>query len=205
MNKYHSALSSCFYVSPIGNHVTGSVLENAEELKKNHSLTAVTVRNPNALDVNLIKLGDVIFGYGCDALLLPNGAVITQPSDDDWKELFMAIPKIGWSFDSHYKYLEFCIDTFGELVFNKPNSFHFNGGFIGAHGDKCYGYMLDSMVNHGIHPHRFAMLYLLTYSAVMDRPKHESEQWVVDNYDKYLPLLIKAEEQAGISEFYTAK
>lgn len=103
---------------------------------------------------------------------------------------------------SHYDYLDATIDMFGELVFGKPNGFHFCSGMITAHGDKCYSYMKSAKDKHGIPEHRFAMLYLLTYTSEMDRPKPESYDWVISNYAKYLPHLLAAEEAAGISGIY---
>ncbi len=103
---------------------------------------------------------------------------------------------------SHYDYLDATIDKFGELVFGKPNAGHFCDGMIVAHGDKCYSYMKNALEEHGIPEHRFAMLYLLTYTSEMDRPKPESYDWVISNYAKYLPHLLAAEEAAGISGLY---
>lgn len=103
---------------------------------------------------------------------------------------------------SHYDYLEAVIAKFGELVFNKPNGNHFCEGFIGAHGDKCYSYMRDANEEHDIPEHRFAMIYLLTYTSLMDRPKHESYEWVLSNYERFKPSLRDAEKASGIDQYY---
>jgi len=40
------------------------------------------------------------------------------------------------------------------------------------------------------------MLFMLTYTELMDRSIHESLEWTIENYKKYLPLIREAE--AGI-------
>lgn len=100
----------------------------------------------------------------------------------------------NFSYFGHYDYLEFVVDEFWELVFGKITSEMHCAGIIGAHGDKGYGYKTDweeanIPFNHGI------LLFLLTYTKVMDKKKYESCQWVIDNYPKYLPMIKEAEEK----------
>jgi hypothetical protein len=51
------------------------------------------------------------------------------------------------------------------------------------------------MPKRGIPFNRSALLFLLTYTKEMDREKHFSEEWVVENYDKYLPFIEQAEKE----------
>lgn len=90
---------------------------------------------------------------------------------------------------SHYEWLELNLDEFWVNVFGKNLNDSYNAGIISAHGDKAYGYRREweeagVPFNHGV------ALYLLTYTKELgDTPKWESGQWVIDNYEKYRPLL----------------
>lgn len=99
---------------------------------------------------------------------------------------------------SHYDYLDAVIEHFGALVLPEREQPQFNKGTVVAHGDKCYQYMDCAREDHGIDPFHFAMIYLLTYTSLMDRPKHESYNWVVTKHEHFLPYLKRAEEAAGI-------
>ena len=95
---------------------------------------------------------------------------------------------------SHYDYLDRMLNPFWKEVFGKTANEMWCGGIVGAHGDKCYGYK-RAWAKHDIHFFRGALLFLLTYTKVMDREKHLSEKWVVDNYSKYLPAIEKVEKE----------
>lgn len=101
---------------------------------------------------------------------------------------------------NHYEWLDATIEVFGPLVFGKPNGHHFGEEFITAHGDKCYSYMESAEDEHGIPKWHTAMLYLLTYTELMDRPKPQSYQWILDNHEKYKPLLERAAQAVGLGK-----
>ena len=104
------------------------------------------------------------------------------------------IEELGLLNVSHYKYLDAVIESFWVKVFGKTPSEMFCGGIVSAHGDKCYDYKF-SMPKRNIPFNRSALLFLLTYTKLMDREKHLSEEWVVENYNKYVPLIIEAEQE----------
>ena len=95
----------------------------------------------------------------------------------------------------HYDYLDRILGDFWKLVFNKTLEETWNSGIIAAHGDKGRGYK-KIWEEAGISFNRGMMLYLLTYTEVLgDTPKHESKEWVINNYLKYLPLIEEAERK----------
>ena len=96
-------------------------------------------------------------------------------------------------FSNHYEYLDKILDPFWLEVFGKTSSEMMYGGIISAHGDKCSGYNFEWDEN-GINHNRGSLLFLLTYTKEFgDNKKHMSGQWVIDNYQKYLPMIEKAE------------
>lgn len=85
---------------------------------------------------------------------------------------------------NHYKWLDKHLNTFWLSVFGKSLRDTFSAGIVSAHGDKGYQYQSD-WANAGIpFPHAMAM-YMLTYTNVMDMEKHQSREWVIQNYPKY--------------------
>jgi len=93
---------------------------------------------------------------------------------------------------SHYDFLDEHLDAFWVKATGKTLSDSWCAGIVSAHGDKGYGYRRD-WERAGIHFYHGMMLYLLTYTSIMDRPKHESRQWVIDNYGRFkdsLPALV---------------
>jgi hypothetical protein len=71
-------------------------------------------------------------------------------------------------------------------------------GIIGAHGDKGRGYRSD-WADVGINYYRGMMLFMLTYTKeIGDTPLHKSKEWIIDNYEKYLPLIEEVEQEVGI-------
>lgn len=104
------------------------------------------------------------------------------------------IEELGLLNVSHYKYLDAVIESFWVKVFGKTPSEMFCGGIVSAHGDKCYDYKF-SMPKRNIPFNRSALLFLLTYTKLMDREKNLSEEWVVENYNKYVTLIIEAEQE----------
>lgn len=89
---------------------------------------------------------------------------------------------------SHYDFLDEHLDTFWQKAVGKPLDQSGAAGIVTAHGDKAYGYQ-SMWERAGIHFYHGMMLYMLTYSKVMDRPKHESGQWVIDQYPHYKEML----------------
>jgi len=97
-------------------------------------------------------------------------------------------------YDSHYDYLNDHLDLFWTKVFGKTLDECWFSGIIGAHGDKGYGYR-KTWEDHGISFNRGMLLYMLTYTDEMSRPKHESDRWVIDNYEHYLHVIQEVEKQ----------
>lgn len=96
--------------------------------------------------------------------------------------------------DSHYRYLDIMLQDFWKEVFGKTANEMFCGGIVSAHGDKARGYE-RAWEKAGINKYRGSLLFLLTYTKAMgDTPKHMSEEWVIENYSKYLPSLEKVEK-----------
>lgn len=125
------------------------------------------------------------------------------PEEDFWKEMFTAIGPDNFDL-SHYDYLELVLEEFWRLVFGKTAGEMWCGGIIGAHGDKAYGYKGD-WEDSGIPFDRGVLLFLLTYTKELgDTPKHESCEWVISNYQKYLPHIEAAEKAAGLTKGETA-
>ena len=94
---------------------------------------------------------------------------------------------------NHYKWLEKYLPQFWRAVFDKSLDDMGYAGIICAHGDKAYQYR-DEWEDAGIpFPHGVA-LFMLTYTEKMDRPKHESCEWVIDNYQWYVDLLPEIDE-----------
>lgn len=101
-------------------------------------------------------------------------------------------------YDSHYEYLDAILEHFFKEMFNKTPEQMWCAGIVSAHGDKAYSYD-NEWKKAGIPFQHGVLLFLLTYVSVNgqkvmgDTPKHESDQWVIDNYKKYLPMIEKAE------------
>lgn len=97
-------------------------------------------------------------------------------------------------YDNHYNYLDDHLDKFWVRVFGKNLSDTWNGGIISAHGDKGYGYRA-AWKNAGIPFNHGMMLYMLTYTKVMDEEKHKSKDWVIAQYPKYKDILLEVEQE----------
>lgn len=99
---------------------------------------------------------------------------------------------------SHYDYLDDHLDLFWQKVFGKTLSEMWCAGIIGAHGDKGYCYRHD-WKKAGINYYRGMMLFMLTYTNELgDTPRHKSKEWIIENYEKYLPLIEEVEQDVGI-------
>lgn len=98
-------------------------------------------------------------------------------------------------YKSHYDYLSEMLNPFWYQVFGKTADQMWQGGMVTAHGDKAYGYK-DQWQKHNIPFHHGVLLFLLSYTKEYgDRPKHESVDWVVEVYPKYLEKIKLAEQQ----------
>ena len=94
---------------------------------------------------------------------------------------------------NHYKWLDKHLPTFWYAVFGASLEDTGCAGIVSAHGDKGYQYK-GEWERAGIpFPHGMA-LYLMTYTDKMDRPKHESSEWVIENYTHYVDLLPTVDE-----------
>lgn len=117
--------------------------------------------------------------------------------DDSWSMVDISILEMGLypvARRSHYDYLNSVIERFWVKVFDKTMDEMWCSAIVIAHGDKCEGYKyewsdLDIPFFHGV------LLYLLTYTKIMDMPKHESSEWVVKNYERFKPMILEAEEE----------
>lgn len=89
---------------------------------------------------------------------------------------------------NHYRYLEEHIDAFWQRVLDRKPV---HADTIYAHGNEGYGFK-KGWQKEGIHFHHAMMLYLLTYTELMDRPEHRRYEWVIDNYPFYAHLLPDA-------------
>lgn len=85
------------------------------------------------------------------------------------------------------KYLETNFENFWNEIFDVDYKTADGEGLITAHHDKIHQYR-ETWEEAGLDFNICAMIYLLTFTSEMDRPKPESEQWVIDNYNKYLLL-----------------
>ena len=97
-------------------------------------------------------------------------------------------------YDNHYNYLDDHLDLFWIKVFGRNLDDSWCGGIISAHGDKGRGYSWK-WENAGIPFNHGMMLFMLSYTKIMDKPKHHTGQWVVDNYSKYLPIIQEVENE----------
>lgn len=113
----------------------------------------------------------------------------------DWNTYEMFVVQHNSLFvDSHYRYLDEMLNPFWKEVFGKTASEMFCGGMVSAHGDKAYGYKSE-WAKAGINKYRGTLLFLLSYTKERgETPRHEVEQWVIDNYPKYLPMIEAAEK-----------
>lgn len=124
---------------------------------------------------------------------------ITSPTEENWKEVALGIG-IENITTSHYDYLEIVINEFWKSLFGKTTGEMWCAGIISAHGDKAYGYG-EKWKAAGISFARGSLLFLLTYTKEFgDTPKPASCEWVIDNYQKYLPHIEAAEKLAGLTQ-----
>lgn len=97
---------------------------------------------------------------------------------------------------NHYEYLSLIWNDFHKLVTGKTANESFRGGMVSAHGDKAYGYGSD-WEDAGVPWCRGVLLFLLTYidSELGEYRKDQSDQFVIDRYEHYLPMIIEAEKK----------
>lgn len=120
-----------------------------------------------------------------------NGNHVTNNFSLDSIEVFQSQELF---FENVYTYLEYMVPEFRNVYFGEScTSYVFSSGLISAHGDKGYGYY-STFNENNINYCRGMLLFLLTYTKEMDLPKHKSCEWIVSNYQKYLPFILKAEQ-----------
>lgn len=101
---------------------------------------------------------------------------------------------------NHYCYLELVLPIFSRMIgFIEPKC-QISEGYIAAHGDKCYQYR-SAWEEVGIPFNRGALLFLLTYTVIMDMEKHLSCEWVIKNYGRFKSILNVIEKSVGITDY----
>lgn len=80
-------------------------------------------------------------------------------------------------------------------LFGKPFSESGYSGIIYAHSDKASQYE-HTWLDAGIPYYRGALMYMLTYSCLMVRPKPESEWAAIEFYSLYKDLILECESLA---------
>ena len=94
----------------------------------------------------------------------------------------------------YYDYINSVINPFWVKVFQKTLDEMWCSGIVSAHADKCTGHKYEWEENN-IPFYHGALLYLLTYTKIMDKPKHESCEWVIENYETYKDDILAAENE----------
>ena len=150
--------------------------------------------------ITVLKLKDILYVYNNEFIVrMVKGDTSHnyQPSEADYRLMFDEITPGNLDLN-HYDYLELVIEEFWVRVFGKTLSETWNDGIIVSHGDKAYGYK-DTWEKAGIPFNRGVLIFLLTYTRELgETPKHESREWVVRKYNKYLPFIEEAEKLAGL-------
>ena len=97
--------------------------------------------------------------------------------------------------NNHFEYLYYMWEDFHKAIFGKTASESFRGGMVSSHGDKVYCYC-RKWEEKNIPFYRGALLYLLTYfeSEMVGYTKSQSDEFVIDKYQHYLPKIIEAEK-----------
>ena len=100
----------------------------------------------------------------------------------------------------HHRYLDMILPIFARMVkFIEPKCM-LELGFAAAHGDKCYQYKF-SLEKAGVPFNRGTLLYLMTYTAIMDMEKSKSCEWVIKNYGRFRSILDTIEKSLGITDY----
>lgn len=96
---------------------------------------------------------------------------------------------------SHYDYLDEMLNPFWKQVFGKTADEMWCGGIVSSHGDKCYGYRMK-WAAEGIDYQHGSLLFLLSYTSELgERPKHETCEWIIENYHRYYLRILCAEQE----------
>lgn len=155
--------------------------------------------------VVIVKNDYQTFIVGPDVICLPIGGWDSAITSDSprWNTTFADILRLMRGhlkipmddIFSHYDYLDIIVDPLSKLLDARYITKHLHVGFIGAHGDKCYSLMgRKPWLVKG----RLALMYLLTYTDLMDMPRHQYREWIDINLPKYLPLMRRVEKQLGL-------
>lgn len=91
---------------------------------------------------------------------------------------------------SSLKYMLTNTDAFIAKVFEGDQRYIEScGGMVSAHGDKSTQYR-SRWEDAGLDFNKAQIIYFLTFTKLLgDTPKHNSCQWVIDNYSTYENLL----------------
>lgn len=93
-----------------------------------------------------------------------------------------------------YDYLDQMLAAFWQAVFNKTPEAAGCSGLVDAHGDKTDQYR-DRWEEAGVPYFHGALIYLLTFTDQLgDTPKHQSCEWVIENYPVYQFYILRIEQ-----------
>lgn len=101
-------------------------------------------------------------------------------------------------------YLNLMLEPFWQQLFGQTTIETRSEGIETWCGGRYQGH-LGYWARNGINSNRGRLLYLLTYTKVFgDTPSYHRDKWVVDNYAKYLSMIVEVEEQI-LAENYKIK
>lgn len=136
----------------------------------------------------VFQKSDMIWKYK----IVKENAVVIQDLDKEFgwpKEHFTKYGAADIHWYGACDYMLAYTDEFISVVFDgEPNYIRACAGMVSAHGDKVEQYR-DYWEENGLDFNKAQIIYFLTYTKVMDLPKHKSKEWVLENYEKYASIL----------------
>lgn len=94
---------------------------------------------------------------------------------------------------NHYDYIDVVLPEMVILLRRVHPDINLLGVCPVSHGDKVYQYK-SKFENAGIPFQRGAVLHLLSYSSLLDRPRHEVVEWVIEQYPFFKSFFQAAED-----------
>ncbi len=94
---------------------------------------------------------------------------------------------------NHYDYIDVVLPEMIILLRKVHPDINLYGVCPVSHGDKVYQYK-SGFEKARIPFYRGALLYLLSYSSLLDRPRHEVVEWVVEQYPFFKSFFEAAED-----------
>lgn len=91
---------------------------------------------------------------------------------------------------SQYEYINWTLEEFYCFLAGGAVNRDLYAGLGQAHGDKCDQYK-DYWESYGVPYYHGCVLYMLTYTPFMNRPKPQSKEFVVDMYIRHRAWFIK--------------